>query len=227
MFTAVEFAIVQHMQTGDTVLADTLLSLGLPVDQKHDVYQVSMLLRRAMVSEWLENTNVYQGFVTTDIRAAAHEFLSTQQFSGDLGDLMVLALSNVLHTPICIFTSVVNMPVLSITPNVLPVTSVQPLFLKMDQGIMIVHFKPVMNRLSLKNKQSIHVEEKLVSMEKHPPQADVLARVVGHNVLPFVVAKILIATMDMVLDQHHLQQEGGRPMIPKDSHCVGHLPRVL
>ena len=75
-----------------------------------------------------------------------------------------------------------------------------------------------MNSLSLKNKQNVHVEEKLVSLEKHAPQADVLARGVGHNVLPLVIAKI--ATMDMVLDQHHLQQGGGRTMIPKDSQSV-------
>ena len=72
LFAAVEFAIVQRMQTGDTVLPDTLLSLGLPVDQKHDVYQVSMLLRRAMVSEWLENTDVYQAYELQHMNSHQH-----------------------------------------------------------------------------------------------------------------------------------------------------------
>ena len=39
------------------------------------------------------------------------------QFAGGLGDLMVLTLANILNTPITLFTSIENMPLLCVTPT--------------------------------------------------------------------------------------------------------------
>ena len=118
LFTAIALAIFHHMQGTDQMLIQRLSTLGLPMEQMHDINSIDKLLRTCMVKEWIENTDYYQGFVTIDITAVAHQYQSSGQFSGDLGDLMVLTLANILHMPITVFTSVANMPVICITPAV-------------------------------------------------------------------------------------------------------------
>ena len=129
LFMAVGLAILQRIQTTDQFLTQRLLTLGLPMEQMHDVNRIVELLRICMVKEWIDNTDYYQGFVTADITAVAHQYLASGQFTGDMGDLMVLTLSNVLQTPITIFTSITNMPVICITPTMQVAGTAQPLFL--------------------------------------------------------------------------------------------------
>lgn len=88
-----------------------------------------------MVKEWLENSDSYQGFTTIDIQHVAHTYLSHGQFSGDLGDLMVLTLANILNTPITLLTSVVNMPLLCILPIQQASDSTLPLFLTYNYAV--------------------------------------------------------------------------------------------
>ena len=44
-------------------------------------------------------------------------FLDNGEFTGELGDLVIAALSNVLQSPIVVFTSIQYLPVLVITPS--------------------------------------------------------------------------------------------------------------
>lgn len=103
------------------------------MEQMHNINIIAELLCQCMVKEWIDNTDYYQGFVTTDITAVAYQYQTSGQFTGDLGDLMVLTLVNVLHMPITIFTSVVNMPVICITPTMQVADSAQPFLLTFIQ----------------------------------------------------------------------------------------------
>ena len=50
------------------------------------------------------------------------------EFAGNLGDLMVVTLSNILHVPIVLFTTITNLPVVCITP-VSDIETAVPLYL--------------------------------------------------------------------------------------------------
>ena len=68
-----------------------------------DVASLSKLLRCLVVEEWQsENADYYQGFVTIDILSHAEQYLNNGEFSGDLGDLIVVILANILQSPITI-----------------------------------------------------------------------------------------------------------------------------
>ncbi len=81
------------LQSTDRTLIQRLSALGLPMEQMNDVNSIAQWLRTRMVKEWMDNTDYYQGFVTSDITDVAHQFLTSGQFTGDLGDLMVLTLA--------------------------------------------------------------------------------------------------------------------------------------
>lgn len=54
--------------------------------------------------------------MTSDIQSEAEHYLNYGEFAGNLGDLMVVTLSNILHTPIAILISIPNLPLICITP---------------------------------------------------------------------------------------------------------------
>ena len=134
LFSALSLAIIQRLQSSDSALSQILLALGLPLERMNDVASIAQLLRECMVKKWLENSDSYQGFTTTDIQQVAHTYLSHGEFAGDLGDLMVLTLANILNTPITLLTSVINMPVLCILPIQQASDSTLPLFLTYNQA---------------------------------------------------------------------------------------------
>lgn len=69
-------------------------------------------LRALTVSEWSgENRHQYESFLTTDsFETEVELFKHRGYFTGELGNLMVLAMANVLKTPIVIFSSLENFP---------------------------------------------------------------------------------------------------------------------
>ena len=82
-----------------------------------------------------ENSNdFYQCFVTVDISTISDDFLASGIFEGDLGDLMVLTIANILHCPITLFTSINDMPIICITPTVETMDTTHPLFLTFIQS---------------------------------------------------------------------------------------------
>ena len=76
-------------------------------------------LRALTVSEWSgENRQRYESFLTTDSFENEIERFSHQgYFTGELGNLMVLAMANVLKMPIVIFSLLENYPTIPILPR--------------------------------------------------------------------------------------------------------------
>ena len=129
LFTSIALGLIQRVQTGDESAIECLHTLGVSDENLQDVNYIQKLLRIRMVEEWNNNQEYYQGFIITDISTLTHEYLESGQFAGCLGDLMVLTLSNVLQTPITVFTSIPNIPLLCIMPTTQTVLTTQPIFL--------------------------------------------------------------------------------------------------
>ena len=127
LFTAIALAITNRVEQGDNLLMKRLATLGITHPNVQKVQFIQQLLRTEMVQQWIDSP-IYQGFVTTDITAVAHTYLQSGTFSGELGDLMVLTLANILQMPITIFTSIEQMPILCVMPKISIVTTT-PIFL--------------------------------------------------------------------------------------------------
>ena len=83
-------------------------------------------LRRAVVREWLgPHSAEYCAFLTSSqLQREAEHFLSSGMYTGELGDLVLLALANALRMHIVVFTSVTNFSILPILPtHTTPATS--------------------------------------------------------------------------------------------------------
>ena len=72
--------------------------------------ELSLRLRELTVKEWLNNQSYYQSILDNDndIENDATKFLDQTHFEGNLGDIMILAMSNFLCTPIIIFSTLQN-----------------------------------------------------------------------------------------------------------------------
>ncbi len=129
LFTSVSVGILQLAQQPNCQpMLNSLARIGITNDNLN-IADISRLLRRLMVVEWLgDNSDYYQKFVSFDIRDRATTFLNQGQFAGDLGDLMIVTLSNILYIPIVIFTSNPGLPVICITRTTC-IESVEPLYL--------------------------------------------------------------------------------------------------
>ena len=134
LFRSVALGLIQRLKEGDKDVEQALLGLGVSQLNMHNADYLHTVLRTLMVKEWNEHTDHYQGFLNEDISNISETLLENGQYMGDLGDLMVLTLANVLHVPITIFTSVDNMPVLCIMPTTQSVFSTQPIFLAFNQS---------------------------------------------------------------------------------------------
>ena len=130
LFTAVSLNILDRILNNDqsVICALERFDAFRNIQKPLNVTSLSKLLRYLVVQEWRsENYDYYQGFVTIDILSHAEEYLSTGAF---LGDLIVVTLAHILHTPITIFS---NIPNLSVTP-VSGVDTIVPLYLIYDHN---------------------------------------------------------------------------------------------
>ena len=131
LFTAVAHNLVDRVKNNDEAVLCSLRRLGVLPTTKNEleVFSLAKLLRLLVVQEWLgDNAEYYQGFVTTDIGTHAHEYLNSGEFGGDLGDLMVLTLSNILQMPVTIFSNIPDLELVCITP-ISGVNSISSLYL--------------------------------------------------------------------------------------------------
>ena len=80
----------------------------------------------------MSNIDFYQSFVSVDLASTCEQYSASGEFEGELGDLMVVTLANILQHPIVIFTSVSDMPVLCYTP--FDCNNSSPLFLTYTQS---------------------------------------------------------------------------------------------
>ena len=134
LFRAVACHLLHQISNGDSGIVPILSALGAETANLNESY-LQQFLRTIMVKEWISNTECYQPFATVNLMSEAESFLNSGQFGGELGDLMVVTLSNILNYPIAIFTSVANMPLLCITPlGGGPGASTSPLFLTFIQS---------------------------------------------------------------------------------------------
>ena len=92
-------------------------SIGLQIG---DLHQTSVQLRKLTIVEWTGcNKSFYEDFLVShqNIDDAAEKFSEPGYFQNDLGDLMILALCNVLHLPIIIFSNIPEQPVIPVLPR--------------------------------------------------------------------------------------------------------------
>lgn len=127
LFTAIAYNLVNRARDNDEPILNRLQLLS-NTPNRLEISEIAKELRLLVVKEWLgENSEYYQGFVTADIAKHAHQYLESGEFAGDLGDLMILTLSNILHIPITIFSNIPNLGVICITPTT-GVDSTVPLY---------------------------------------------------------------------------------------------------
>lgn len=130
LFYAVALNILQQISTGNHHLQSTLMGLGLSISELNNTKCIAKLIREAVVSEWTGiNCEYYQRFVSVNIMSEAPRYLASGEFSGSLGDLVILAIANILRVPITIFSSIPNMPLLCITSSLHDAVSSVPLYL--------------------------------------------------------------------------------------------------
>ena len=91
---------------------------NIPVDVKSlSEAQLSEQLRHLAVDEWQSNKTFYQEFlVSSNIDEEAERFLQPGHFNSELGNSMVLALSNALQLPVVVLTSIPGFPILTVRP---------------------------------------------------------------------------------------------------------------
>jgi hypothetical protein len=89
-------------------------------------------LRKLAVDEWLENSQVYQCFLSEgSVAEEAPNYLQSGYFFGELGNTMVLAISNALKMSVIVVSAINRMPFIRVD-SADPVTS-RPLFVAFDQ----------------------------------------------------------------------------------------------
>ena len=114
LFYAVAHALLQKDNSAMMTTLVERLACKLDISQ----IELARLLRQATVDEWLgENSSLYQSFLTENqLQREAHKFLQDGHYSGDMGDLVLPALVNVICQPVTIFTSAENLPVITLLP---------------------------------------------------------------------------------------------------------------
>ena len=129
LFYAVAYSLLCRKRSDHT--NQLLLKFDFRTDCSQPIKHLAKKLREAVVQEWMgENTMCYQSFLThQQLKEEAHRFLQDGEFTGDVGDLVLPALVNVLAIPMAVFTSAENMPVLSLLPITSMVMESEPVFL--------------------------------------------------------------------------------------------------
>jgi len=115
-FSAVDFSLINNLRLLSGSNKKFLQDLG--IDLSMDLPAMAMQLRKITVREWLENSSYYEGFLMdVCVEQEAPKFLESGYFHGNLADTMITALSNALHTPVMVFSSIECHPFFCITPE--------------------------------------------------------------------------------------------------------------
>lgn len=150
LISGLGFEILSVPRDGDCLFTSVLLQLDqlLPhVDNKELNDHVQMLglndktlpqkvklLRGKLVDEWLSNRDEYQKFlVDTDLEEKAVEFKSNGVFTGELGNMMLLGVSNVLRMPVTVFTAMEHFAIIPVSPRSKPLTGT-PIYLAFNHA---------------------------------------------------------------------------------------------
>ncbi|XP_035693259.1 uncharacterized protein LOC118427529 [Branchiostoma floridae] len=156
LFMSISFQLIQLLTDEDigtkisehlSTLFPDLFCAGEPcnIDQE----TLAVRLRAAMVDEWRNNEEVYREFApNVNFQTEALQYLRRDVFAGDMGDLMVLAVSNVLNIAMILVTTDTDVPLIPVFPsNVLDKRAC--IYLAFDRDRM--HFDSTA-RISVKSK---------------------------------------------------------------------------
>lgn len=118
--TAVAFQLHQLMSTTDipALVVNSVSSIGITTNMT--IPQLASLLRELVVEEWIsDHIDNYINFVSdsVDFLAERKQFKQSGYHHGPLGDLMAMAMANVLHMPLAVVTSEPHSPLISVCPS--------------------------------------------------------------------------------------------------------------
>ena len=133
IFSAFEYNLNLQVEKGNVFLQRFLVDSGIA---KKPSTQVTCQLKRLVIAEWLgENSEDYQEFLTyTQLQEQATLLQSGSRLS-EIGDLVILALSNLLMIPIVLFTSAKNMPIAIQLPTQSTIVNLDPVIVAHVQGM--------------------------------------------------------------------------------------------
>ena len=129
LFHSVAHNLIFQLESGNADLRNILDELGIHTHQP--LIEIASDLRRGVVKEWIgEHSSLYQLFMTEgQLLSQAEQFLQDGVYSMDIGDLAITALSNMLQSPIVLFTSKLNQPIHIQNPTYAPLRSSNPIYL--------------------------------------------------------------------------------------------------
>lgn len=130
-FTSIAFQLQQLMSTSNVpaLTVNSLTEIGITTNMT--IPKLAHLLRKLLVEELRgQNIDSYVNFVSDneDFLQEVKKFEQSGYYHGPLGDLMPIAMANVLHMPLAIVTSEPHSPLISICPSGSLITDL-PLFL--------------------------------------------------------------------------------------------------
>lgn len=119
------------MSTADVpaLVVNRLSSIGITTNMT--IPQLASLLRELVLEEWIsDHIDSYFNFVSdsVDFLAEVKQFKQSGYHHGPIGDLMPMAMANVLHMPFAIVTSEPHSLLISVCPSGNPIIDL-PLFL--------------------------------------------------------------------------------------------------
>ena len=143
-FSSISFALDKMLECHDDAVQQHLQSLNIHRNQ--DLSNRNIVLRELVVAEWLGmNSEEYACFLSSSEKSSfedtVHKFLEPGVFDYELGNSVLLALTNVLKIPIVVFSSINSYPVIPLLPRVSPLISV-PLYVAFNQSGK-GHYDPV------------------------------------------------------------------------------------
>jgi hypothetical protein len=122
LFNAIAYSVSQFLTSSEektSTAAQHYVELGIEPCYSNE--EIALLLRKILVNELKENKTKYfpflQAMVDKQYDQLVESFGMPGVFSGDMGDLMVKALANVLKTPFILLTNMTNYQVITITPD--------------------------------------------------------------------------------------------------------------
>lgn len=114
-FSAVAFYLIINEQAFLQHDSKFFTSKGL---ETSDHNKLSMMHRQLTVKEWKSNASFYQNLlITNNVVLEADKYLQSGVYCGELGDTMVLALSNALQLVTIVLTSINYHPIIHILPR--------------------------------------------------------------------------------------------------------------
>lgn len=120
-FAAIAFGLLTQQDMIKSKMPSFFDDKQLPLQCSQE--ELAKVLRKRAVQEWLHNPQEYQGFLTNcNVAEEAPKFLQEGFYHGELANVMVTTMSNLLGIPIVVFSSALHHPIIFITPKVLQVS---------------------------------------------------------------------------------------------------------